>query len=151
MRIPKFRRSTLVAGATIGVLLLAGGAPAFASSGEHKIAAAVDAAAPSVKVMTATSAVPASTVIASAEQPEEYSYDFGTGTTVSLQRNGSALVTRPSGKPNIELIVAIIVAPRATDAAGKAVETSYLASGSVLTQVVKHRDEDVTYPVVAKR
>ncbi|MCK8476680.1 hypothetical protein [Microbacterium aurugineum] len=139
MRIPKYRLSTLVAGAMIGGLLLAGEAPAFAGA----------AAAPSVTVMTAASSVKTNTLIASAEQPEEYSYDFGTGTTVSLHRSGSALVTRPSGTPNIELIIAIIAAPRATDAAGNAVETSYLASGSVLTQVVRHRGEDVTYPIVA--
>lgn len=220
------RRNTLVAGVAISALLLAGGAPAFASSDSDAdtIADVVEAAAPtsleavgverideslsaalpeggavelgvdptggltfaadtgdsatvslpgaarlsdavvsddgsvtfvgnedvpSVNVMTAAGKVRVSTVIASAEQPEEYSYDFGVGATVELQDDGSALVTRESGTPNVELIVAIIDAPWATDAAGKAVDTSYVANGSVLTQVVSHWGQDVTYPVVA--
>lgn len=100
--------------------------------------------------MTAESTVRVATVISSDSQPEEFSYEFGAGASVEIQDDGSALVvTRSFSDPSIDIVVATIHAPWATDAAGNAVETSYIANGSSLVQVVKHQGQDVAYPVVA--
>lgn len=107
---------------------------------------------PSVNVLTAEDAVRISTVITSGGQTENFDYDFGAGATVEIQEDGSAFVLRDGEATSAgtsEQIVADIDTPWATDAAGAAVETYYVADGSVLTQVVKHQGADVAYPVVA--
>ena len=112
-----------------------------------------DEGAPSVNVLPAADAVRVSTVIGSEQQPDEFAYDFGAEATVENQADGGALVvvdaeTDAEGAQT-ELIVATIAAPWAADAAGVPVETYYVADGGTLTQVVKHQDAGVVYPVVA--
>lgn len=112
-----------------------------------------DEDAPSVNILPAPDAVRVSTVISSAQQPDEFDYDFGSEATVEIQPDGGALVLvgteTESTASRTEQIVASIAAPWATDAAGVPIETYYVAEGGTLTQVVKHQDAGVAYPVVA--
>lgn len=119
-----------------------------AVSSDGSVTFAGDSAVPSVNVLAATDAVRISTVIASVGQTESFSYDFGAEATVELQDDGSAIVVK-DGDDGIELIVADIAKPWATDASGSSVETHYVARGSVLTQVVEHQRAGIAYPVVA--
>lgn len=116
-----------------------------------------DAKTPSVNVSPAEHALRVTTVIESAAQTQRFSYDFGPGAVVELQEDGGAIayvietVTDPeTGETaDAEKIVANIAAPWAKDAKGVDVPTRYLASGSVLTQVVSHVKGKHEYPVVA--
>lgn len=109
-----------------------------------------DAQVPSVNVSAAEDATRISTVITDASQTEAFDYDFGAGATVEIQDDGSALVlSNETREEGVEAIIAAIDAPWAVDASGASVETRYVASGSVLTQVVEHRDAAASYPVVA--
>ncbi|PVE94122.1 hypothetical protein [Microbacterium sp. TPD7012] len=121
-------------------------------SDDGSVTYAGDAQVPSVNILAADDAVRVSTVIAAATQTESFAYDFGAGATVEIQEDGSALVLtdgESTGGEDVEVILARVDVPWATDAAGKTVETHYVADGSVLTQVVKHQSEGTAYPVVA--
>lgn len=111
-----------------------------------------DSQVPSVNVLAAEDAVRISTVITAASQTETFDYSFGAGTTVEIQEDGSALVLadgETADGQEAELILATVDVPWAADASGAPVETHYVATGSVLTQVVKHNVPGVEYPVVA--
>lgn len=111
-----------------------------------------DSQTPSVNVVVGEDAVRISTVIASATQTEEFDYDFGVGATVEIQDDGSALVLADAESTdvgNVETILATVNVPWAADANGAPVQTHYVANGSILTQVVTHQGQNVTYPVVA--
>lgn len=93
-----------------------------------------------------------STVITSASQTERFDYDFGADASVEVQDDGSALVLAEAdstASQDVDVILAKVDAPWATDASGAPVDTSYVADGSVLTQVVRHQAAGVEYPVVA--
>ncbi|WP_223623994.1 hypothetical protein [Microbacterium sp. EST19A] len=128
-----------------------------AVSDDGSVTFAGDSAVPSINVLAAADAMRVSTVIASEAQTESFSYDFGTDATVEIQEDGSALVLKDAEidgaaagpEAQIVTIVADIAVPWATDAAGAAVETYYVADGGVLTQVVEHQSSGATYPVVA--
>ncbi|MCK2035264.1 hypothetical protein KZC51_03865 [Microbacterium sp. SSW1-49] len=117
-------------------------------SEDGSITFAGDRSVPSVNVLASANAVRVATVIASAEQTEEFAYDFGHEATVEIREDGGALVVIP-GADGTEVIIADIDTPWATDASGAPVSTHYVAESGVLTQVVSHRAEGVTYPVVA--
>ncbi|UGS25015.1 hypothetical protein K8F61_09865 [Microbacterium resistens] len=108
---------------------------------------------PAVNVLASEDQVRVSTVIASPEQPEQFSYDFGPGASIEVAADGSATVYRANGEGEgvalVETAVAQVQAPWAVDANGNDVATEYVVDGSTLTQVVKHSDVDVAYPVVA--
>lgn len=116
-----------------------------------------DASTSSVNVVAAPDAIRVSTIIDSSAQAERFSYDFGVGTTVEIQEDGSAIayvmesVTDPeTGETmSVEKIIADVTVPWAKDANGADVPTRYEASGSVLTQVVAHSRGGYAYPVVA--
>lgn len=116
-----------------------------------------DARTPSVNVAAAEDAIRVATVIDRSTQTERFSYDFGAGANVEIQEDGSAIVfvvdqtTNPDTGENVDAdkIIANIAAPWAKDANGIDVPTRYIASGSVLTQLVSHRGGDFTYPVIA--
>ena len=109
-----------------------------------------NAQVPSINVAAAEDATRISTVISDARQTEEFDYDFGAGATVEVQDDGSALVlSNDIREEGVEAIIAAIDVPWAIDASGARIETHYVASGSVLTQVVQHRHATAAYPVVA--
>lgn len=124
-------------------------------SDDGSVTFAGDVSTSSVNVLAGADAVRVSTVIGSARHAESFSYDFGDDVTVEIQEDGSALVLKNSDSPVsgnsavVEQIVADLAKPWATDAAGTAVETRYVAHGGVLTQLVEHRHPGVVYPVVA--
>lgn len=124
-------------------------------SDDRSVTFAGDSSTASVNILAAADAVRVSTVIESARQGESFSYDFGLAATVEIQEDGSALVlkeldsTEVGNAAEVEQVVANVAAPWATDASGAAVETRYVASGGVLTQVVQHQRAGVNYPVVA--
>lgn len=101
--------------------------------------------------MTADEAIRFSTVITDKVQPESFSYDFGENATVEIQPDGAAVVYHASDDSEavVETIVANVRAPWAFDADGNTVQTEYVADGSTLTQIVKHADVGIVYPVVA--
>lgn len=84
--------------------------------------------------------------ITSPASPTRYPFTVDTDDNARwhILDGGSALLVEPSGS-----IVVGAVAPWAVDAAGKAVPTRFEVANGVLTQVVGHRAEDVTYPVIA--
>ncbi|MCW3493606.1 hypothetical protein [Microbacterium sp. SSM24] len=116
-----------------------------------------DAKTPSVNVVAAEDALRVTTVIDSPAQAQRFSYDFGAGATVEIQEDGGAIayvveqVTDPETGETVtaEKIVADVEAPWAKDANGVDVPTRYVASGSVLTQVVSHAKGMHAYPVTA--
>ncbi len=123
-----------------------------AIGGDGSIAFAGDSETLSVNVMVAEEATRISVVIASDDQPEEFTYDFGAAAIVELQEDGSALVfeaDRSDPESNAEVSVASIAAPWAIDADGNSLDTHYEAEGGTLVQVVEHRSGEVAYPVVA--
>lgn len=112
-----------------------------------------DRSTPSVNVLVAEDAVRVSTVIASADQPERFAYDFGPDAVIELQDDGGALVLSAGdltdSAEQLQAVLARIDAPWAVDAAGERVETRYEERDGTLVQIVEHRVAAVTYPVVA--
>ena len=85
------------------------------------------------------------TVIDGRSAPTEYAYP------VSLPA-GARLVAQAGGAIIVDargVTIGTFAAPWARDAAGRSVATHYSVAGSTLTQVVEHRADGVTYPVVA--
>lgn len=84
-------------------------------------------------------------VLNTSADPTSYLYDFRSeeGATVSVAADGGALVVDADGDE-----IATVAAPWATDGAGNAVTTRFVAQGSTLTQVVEPTP-DAVYPIVA--
>lgn len=120
---------------------------------DGSITFAGDVSVPSVNVLAAEDALRVSTVISAPGQANSFAYDFGVDATVEIQDDGSALVLKDAAtdetESDVELIVAVVDAPWASDANGQAIETHYVADGGVLTQIVEHQVDGVEYPVVA--
>lgn len=86
------------------------------------------------------------TVLSSEDAPESYVYDLALPDDVTWTEteNGALLATDASGT------LVLGVAPAwAVDANGDAVSTRYSLDGSQLTQIVEHRGDGYTYPIVA--
>jgi len=83
-------------------------------------------------------------VINSAAAPTSYGFRFTVdGKPAHLSVEDRAVVVRDSAGA----VVNSVLPPWATDAAGKAIPTSYAVAGDILTQTVDH--EGAAYPVVA--
>lgn len=115
------------------------------------------ATTPSINLIAADDLIRVSVVIDAATQTERFDYDFDSGATVEIQEDGSAVayvvesVVDPTtgATAPAEKVIAEVAAPWAKDANGTDVPTHYEASGSRLTQVVDHQDDDYAYPIVA--
>lgn len=92
-----------------------------------------------VQVITAVTAEPAS-----------YSREFpinladGQTTNVSINEDGSAIVTNSEGLP-----VGTVSAPWAVDANGKSIATHYIVTDGVLSQWVDYATPGIAYPVLS--
>jgi hypothetical protein len=86
------------------------------------------------------------TVISNADSPTSFTYgiDLREGGQMVDAGSGAVAVLDEMGEA-----VALILPPWALDAEGRVLETSYMIDGNELTQVVKHDQSDVVYPVVA--
>jgi hypothetical protein len=87
------------------------------------------------------------TTINSPRAPIKYEY------TLALPK-GDRLEVPPGGMGAVILnssggFVGVIARPSALDAVGKPVPTQFTVNGTTLTQTVSHRQQGVTYPVVA--
>ena len=86
------------------------------------------------------------TTITSADAPSSFSYqiDIPQDGSVTLNHDGTAVISDAEGKPLITTS-----APWAMDADGTAVPTHYEVEGTTLIQVVDHAAGDFSYPIVA--
>ncbi|MFN4001967.1 hypothetical protein [Microcella sp.] len=84
-----------------------------------------------------------STILHSAESPEEYVYDLPEGTTAELLNDGSLLVI--SG----EDLAGAVAPPWAKDSNGASVPTRYEVTAEGFVQIVEHHGAGFEYPIVA--
>lgn len=86
------------------------------------------------------------TVIGSDAGPEVFDYPVSipAGGSLSLVPEGGALAIDGAGK-----LMAAFAPAWAKDAAGREMKTSYEVQGATLRQVVKHRGQGFSYPIVA--
>lgn len=99
----------------------------------------------SVAVQELPGALRALVVIEDSSAPEDFHFDLG-GVVHKLTLDGKGGVD--AWDDNGEL-VATAAAPWAVDASGTAVPTYYRVAGTTLTQIVKHRNGDFRYGIVA--
>jgi len=83
--------------------------------------------------------------IDSAAAPEAYRFQIGGDVaTLGLNADGSVSMFDARGDQ-----IALVAAPWAIDASGRPVPTHYAIEGTTLIQVVRHREGDYTYGIVA--
>jgi len=149
----RFTTNDGTVGASVGLPGASGLSVAEVAS-DGSVAYLGNEATPSVHITASSESVRISSVIANAEQTQDFTYNFGEGVSVEVQEDGSAIalmedIDASNDGAHVETVVATIAAPWAVDAAGDDVATEYVAEGATLTQVVHHQDENVEYPVVA--
>jgi len=100
-----------------------------------------------IPVVKDDGSVQITTVIENAASPQSFRYDLELPPGFSMRPDISGSVAFVDSQGNVAGGVA---APWARDSKGQSVPTTYEVSGSALTQVVQHQDnQDITYPVVA--
>jgi hypothetical protein len=100
-----------------------------------------------IPVIKDDGSVQITTVIESAESPQNFQYEIELPAGFSMHSNpdGGITFVDAEGKPT-----GGVAAPWAKDSQGTAIPTTYEISGSTLTQIVQHKSQGgVAYPVVA--
>lgn len=88
-------------------------------------------------------------VIASPEAPESYEYTFPEASRIEIDPADGEAIIWVKSETYGEVITGVAETPWARDAQGRTVPSHFEASGNTLTQIVKHKDGDFTYPITA--